>query len=123
MAQRGIREYDAKRMLAESLKKLDPGFSYDGRIALVTPSSRKEDVLSSAPWLKSEKLVAKPDQLFGKRGKHGLLCLNASFDDAWKWISERMNKRTKVGKSEGELTHFLIEPFTPHGENEEWYVS
>lgn len=123
MAQRGIREYDAKRMLAETLKKFDPDFAYDGKIALVTPETKKADLLKSAPWLGRQKLVAKPDQLFGKRGKHGLLCLNASFDEAWKWISERMNKKTKVGATEGVLTHFLIEPFTPHGENEELYIA
>ncbi len=123
MAQRGIREFDAKRMLAETLKKYDPGFAYEGRIALVTPSTKKAELLAAYPWLKDQKLVAKPDQLFGKRGKHGLLCINTSFDDTWKWINERMNKKTKVGSTEGTLTHFLIEPFTQHSENDEWYVA
>jgi hypothetical protein len=34
-----------------------------------------------------------------------------------------MGKETTVGKVTGRLTHFLIEPFTPHDENEELYVA
>lgn len=123
MAQRGIREYDAKRMMAEVIKIYDNSFSYDGKVALVTPETKMDDLIKNAAWLKTDKLVVKPDQLFGKRGKHGLLCLNASWGDASKWISERMNKETKVGETSGKLTHFLIEPFTPHKETEEYYVA
>ncbi len=65
--------------------------------------------------------MVKPDQLFGKRGKHNLLCLNATLDEAEKWINERMNKETVVGKSKGTLTHFLVEPFVPH--KNEYYVA
>ena len=73
------------------------------------------------PWLKKEKLVVKPDQLFGKRGKHGLILLDTNYADAKKWIKQKMNKETKVGKVKGKLTHFLIEPFTPH--ETEYYIA
>ena len=33
------------------------------------------------PWLKTEKLVAKPDQMIGGRGKAGLIAVNKTFDD------------------------------------------
>lgn len=33
------------------------------------------DLLDSNPWLKSTRLVVKPDMLFGKRGKHDLVRL------------------------------------------------
>jgi ATP-citrate lyase beta-subunit len=124
MAQRGIREYDAKRMLAAELPKyLASGFSYAGKVALVTPETDFAALLKQHPWLEKEKLVVKPDQLFGKRGKHGLLCLNADWKAARAWIGERMNKETTVGKVAGKLTHFLVEPFTPHDEGEELYVA
>jgi succinyl-CoA synthetase beta subunit len=36
-------------------------------------------VLDANPWLKSTKLVVKPDMLFGKRGKHDLVGLNLDY--------------------------------------------
>jgi ATP-citrate lyase beta-subunit len=70
------------------------------------------------PWLKTTKLVAKPDQLFGKRGKNNLLAVDKTFDEVKAWIGERMNKEVTIeqttGKTTGVLTHFMIEPFVPH---------
>lgn len=124
MAQRGIREYDAKRMLAAELPKyLGGAFPYEGKVALVGPDTDLTKLAKENPWLTKEKLVVKPDQLFGKRGKHGLLCLDNDWDAAKKWIGERMGKETTVGKTTGNLTHFLVEPFTPHDEKDEWYVA
>lgn len=124
MAQRGIREYDAKRLLAAELPKYMGGeFKYEGKVALVGPETNLTTLATEKPWLSSTKLVVKPDQLFGKRGKLGLLLLDADWNTAKKWIAERMNKETTVGKVTGKLTHFLIEPFTPHNENEELYVA
>jgi len=80
MAQRGIREYNGKKMLAKY-------------------------------W----------SEYFGKRGKHGLIKANVSFAEVKKWIKERMNKDTKVGKVTGKLTHFLIEPYVSH--KGEFYVA
>ena len=115
MAQRGIREYHGKKMLARHLSThLGRQDGYDGKIALVTADTDWDRLVGENPWLKQEKLVAKPDQLFGKRGKHGLVLVNKNFEETKAWIMERMNKRTKVGQIEGVLTHFMIEPFTPH---------
>ena len=122
MAQRGIREYDAKSMLAKYWEDyVSKDFKYAGKIVLVDPETNMEKLANKHPWLKKEKLVVKPDQLFGKRGKHGLILLNADYEEAKKWIKQRMNKETKVGKVTGKLTHFLIEPFTPHGT--EYYIA
>lgn len=124
MAQKGIREYDAKRMLAAMLPQYTNGKSaYEGKVALVTPETNLDALAKEHPWIAKDKLVVKPDQLFGKRGKHGLLLLNADFAAAKKWIAERMHQETTVGKTQGKLTHFLIEPFVPHAENDEWYVA
>jgi ATP-citrate lyase beta-subunit len=123
MAQRGIREYDAKKMLAERLPDYVDDFDYDGQIALVTPETDLEVVAVHNPWIKKKRLVVKPDQLFGKRGAHGLILLNASWDEAREYIEERMEKEVLVGTVVGPLTHFLIEPFVPHDEAEELYVA
>jgi ATP-citrate lyase beta-subunit len=126
MAKKAIREYDAKRMMSKGLPEVSGGrFTYDARLALVAPETDLEALTKSEPWLLKEKLVVKPDQLFGKRGKNNLLLLNADWDAAKKWIKERMNKEVTItqttGKTTGVLTHFLIEPFTPHGK--EYYVA
>lgn len=129
MAQRGIREYDGKRILFDELAKVIPSFKgLSAKLALVTPDTKPEELLAANPWLKEGKLVAKPDQLFGKRGKNGLVYAGKTWDETWKWISERMNKETTITtggnkKVTGVLTHFLIEPFTPHADNEEGYIS
>jgi ATP-citrate lyase beta-subunit len=121
MAQRGIREYDAKRMLAKYLPEYLNDFGYNGNIALADPQTDLEDLSRANPWLKSEKLVVKPDQLFGKRGKHGLILLNADWEGAKRYLQENMGKEIVVGGLAGRLTHFLIEPFIPH--KEELYVA
>jgi ATP-citrate lyase beta-subunit len=125
MAQRGIREYEGKKILFDGLAKHIPSFKgRSEKLALVTPDTDPKKLVKDHPWLLKEKLVAKPDQLFGKRGKHGLLCLNKDFKETWAWIAERMHKTVTVGKTTGELSIFMIEPFTPHSEDaEECYVA
>jgi len=124
MAQRGIREYDGKKVLFTQLsKKFPKALKRSKMLALVTPETKEKDLLKKNPWLKKIKLVAKPDQLFGKRGKHGLLCVGKKWTETWKWIKSKMNKKVTVGKTPGILTHFLIEPFTPHKSTEEMYVA
>jgi ATP-citrate lyase beta-subunit len=121
MAQRGIREYDAKRILARYLPEYLNDFSYKGNIALIGPQTDLDELAAANPWLKTRKLVVKPDQLFGKRGKHGLVLLNATWADAKKYLLEKMGAEVTIGGVTGRLTHFLVEPFTPH--KEEFYIA
>ncbi len=124
MAQRGIREYHGKKMMAKYWSEYFKGLEkYDGKIALIDPETTMDDLAKQYPWLTKEKLVVKPDQLIGKRGKHNLILLNATFNEAKNWINERMNKEVTIGKVTDKLTHFLIEPFVPHDENNEYYVA
>jgi ATP citrate (pro-S)-lyase len=67
------------------------------------------------------KLVIKPDQLFGQRGKHGLVKVNTDLSGAFEFISSRMGQEVKVNKTQGKLTHFLIEEFVRH--EKEYYLS
>ncbi|MFH1786714.1 MAG: ATP citrate lyase citrate-binding domain-containing protein [archaeon] len=123
MAQRGIREYDGKRLMAKFVPDYWKGFNYPGKIVFVDPKTDMKKLAEQNKWLQKDKLVVKPDQLFGKRGKHKLLLLNANYPEAQKWIKERMNKKFTVGKTTGILTDFMIEPFVPHDGNEEYYVA
>jgi len=112
MAQRGIREYDAKKILAKHIEKFSNGtFTYHGKVALVTPDTNIEVVADEKPWLKTDKLTVKSDQLFGKRGKHGLILVGATYNDIKRWIEKRMNSTVEVGKARGKLTHFLVQPY------------
>ena len=126
MAKKGIREYDAKRLINNALPEYSNGrFHTDDRLVLVTPKADLRKLPQENPWLNETKLVVKPDQLFGKRGKNNLLLVNATFSEVQKWIEERMNKQVKIvqttGETTGILTHFLIEPFVPH--EEEYYLA
>jgi ATP-citrate lyase beta-subunit len=126
MAQKGIREYDAKRLLAKAVNELaGGGFAFEDRLVLVTPETDLGGLPAQHPWLKETPLVCKPDQLFGKRGKNNLLLVDKSFDEARAWIGERMNVETTIqgagGETTGVLTHFLIEPFVSH--DVEYYLA
>ena len=122
MAQRGIREYDGKKMLSKYWSEyISKEFKFPGKIVLVDPKTKIEDLPKKFKWLNENKLVVKPDQLFGKRGKHGLIKANVSFQEAKKWIKDKINKETTVGKVTGVLTHFIIEPYIEH--KEEYYVA
>ena len=124
MAQRGIREAAAKRIIAKYLPEFSGGkLEYEGLVALISSDTDLKRFPEEHPWVNEKKLVVKPDQLFGKRGKHGLVLVNASWEDAKGWIRERMGKEVTIGKARGKLTHFLVEPFTPHSEDEEYYVA
>ncbi len=126
MAQKGIREVDAKQIIAKAVGQLSAGeLAFDDRIVLVTPETDLAALPKQYPWLNTTKLVAKPDQLFGKRGVNNLLAVDKTFDEVKAWIGERMNKEVTIqqttGKTTGVLTHFLIEPYVPH--DVEYYLA
>jgi ATP-citrate lyase beta-subunit len=121
MAQKGIREYDAKRLLAQYLANVLQGLSYEFKAVLITPQTDWKDLAEKNSWLKEEKLVAKPDQLFGKRGKHGLVLVKSTLDEVKTWISERMGKEVRIGNISDQLSHFLVEPFIHH--KSEYYLA
>ena len=120
MAQRGIREYYGKKMMAKHWSEYFKGLEkYDGKIVLIDQITTMDDLAKQNPWLKTEKLVVKPDQLIGKRGKHNLILLNATFDEAKKWINDRMNKKLVIREVTDKFSHFLVEPFVSHDKNQE----
>jgi ATP-citrate lyase beta-subunit len=122
MAQKGIREFDAKKLLAKHWQRyIGQEFIYPGRVVLVDSQTDFDELLLENPWLRKSMLVVKPDQLFGKRGKHGLVKLNVGFDEAREWITELMGREVTVGNSADRLTDFIIEPFKPH--QEEYYLA
>ncbi|KAJ1882451.1 ATP citrate lyase subunit 1, partial [Coemansia sp. RSA 486] len=147
MSAKAIREYDGKLLLAnyllqsptQAVEKAVSGFApAQTRLAQVNLShvntTDSADKISEAveaaldraerqnPWLLTTKLVAKPDQLIKRRGKSGLLLLNADWDSCKQWIRERAVKEVSVGTISGVLKTFLVEPFVPHPQDVEYYV-
>jgi ATP citrate (pro-S)-lyase len=124
MAQKAIREADGKIMMARLLKDYTEGkYKIQNRFISVGPETDLKKLPNKYKWLQKEKLVVKPDQLIKRRGKSKLLLLNTDWKEAEKWIKERMSKQITVGNVSGVLDHFIVEPFVPHDEKDEYYVA
>ena len=140
MAQKAIREYDAKSILAKHWGKYFPDFTYAYETVMVQNGSELSEAAKTHTWLNEKALVAKPDMLFGKRGKNNLVLFkdakpgDVSLAKAISWIDEKSSTKQSVYFSfdgdtpTGEpsvdmLTHFIVEPFTPHAQEEEYYIS
>lgn len=140
MAQKAIREFDAKSILAKHWDKYFPNFTYAYETVMVQNGAELKEAAKTKSWLNDKTLVAKPDMLFGKRGKNGLVLFKDSkpgdvkLAKAASWIDEKASGKQEVyfsfdgdtptGKpSVDYLTHFIVEPFTPHDQSEEYYIS
>uniref|UniRef100_A0A0A9D6E0 ATP citrate synthase n=1 Tax=Arundo donax TaxID=35708 RepID=A0A0A9D6E0_ARUDO len=120
MARKKIREYDSKRLLKEHLKRLT-GIDLQILSAQITQSTDFAELLNQQPWLSTIKLVVKPDMLFGKRGKSGLVALNLDFDQVKEFVKERLGVEVEMGGCKAPITTFIVEPFVPH--DQEYYLS
>ena len=140
MAQKAIREYDAKSILAKHWNKYFPNFNYAYETVMVQNGSELTTIAKDIKWLNEKALVAKPDMLFGKRGKNGLVLFrdtkpgDVSLAKATSWIDEKSSTPqsvyfsfdgdTPTGEAKKDmLTHFVVEPFAPHSQEEEYYIS
>lgn len=69
MSAKAIREATGKDLIN---RHLTSGTStVKCKFASVNPDTNLADLVDANPWLKTEKLVAKPDQLIKRRGKLG----------------------------------------------------
>jgi succinyl-CoA synthetase beta subunit len=124
MAQKAIREADGKRMIARLLKEYTNGnYMIDEKFVTVGPDTDLQKLPTKYKWLMKEKLVVKPDQLIKRRGKSKLLLLNVDWKQAEKWIKERRGKPITVGTVTGILDYFIVEPFVPHDQSDEYYLA
>lgn len=120
MSAKAIREATGKDLINRKL----PSGTKTARLRFITVTEKTNwtDLILAHPWLKTERLVVKPDQLIKRRGKLGLIKVNVDLNTVKEWIDERMNKEQQIGKTTGKLKTFIIEPFISHEAEEEYYV-
>ena len=132
MAQRAIREYDGKALFSKQWERYFSGFHYGFKSVLVSGGAQlnAQAHAHGFEWLKQMPLVAKPDMLFGKRGFNGLVLFkdktagDVTLEKACSWIDEKSSHSVALHSGQkGKLTHFIIEPFTPHTQEQEYYIS
>ncbi len=107
MSQTPIREYDAKHIVFQHLWQ-----DYNGHLVQSIADLEKVPV-----WQR----VIKPDQLFGKRGKHGLIGVNLDKAALEKRLSDHLDTQTTIDAKTDTLHTFLVEPFVPH--DAEYYIA
>lgn len=56
----------------------------------MTESTDFAELANREPWLSTTRLVVKPDMLFGKRGKSGLVALNLDLAQVSQFVKERL---------------------------------
>ena len=128
MSAKAVREFHGKKLVSRWLSSYSDSIKYDleDRAILITPESLKDVSYENMPnehqWLLNTKLVVKPDQLIKRRGKAGLLGINKTWPEVIEWVKERMNKEQKVEVVSGILDHFIVEPFVPHAQSDEYYI-
>ncbi|XVE65866.1 hypothetical protein DITRI_Ditri08aG0033700 [Diplodiscus trichospermus] len=120
MVRKKIREYDSKRLLKEHLKRL-AHMDLPICSAQVTNSTDFTALLEKEKWLSSRRLVVKPDMLFGKRGKSGLVALNLDMAEVIQFVKKRLGQEIEIEGVKGPITTFIIEPFVPH--KDEYYLA
>lgn len=120
MSAKAIREATGKDLINRKLGNRTKAAKC--RFVPIDENTNWNTIVDDNPWLKTEKLVVKPDQLIKRRGKLGLIKVNADLPTVKNWVLERINKDQKVEKATGKLRTFIIEPFIPHKDDEEAYV-
>lgn len=129
MAAKSIHEAHGKQMISRWLGEYADGDlnTLDIRCVLVRSNKETrpgyfEELASENPWLTKSSLVVKPDQLIKRRGNLGLISINKSWEEVQTWINQHTGNEIQVEELSGFLDTFIIEPFVPHSQEQEYYV-
>lgn len=130
MAQRPIREYCAKKLIAKHWDTYFSNFNYNFSSALVHSGKDLETQAKDHKWLQKEGLVVKPDMLFGKRGLNQLVYLqdkkpgDINLKKAMDWIDSNTSRETAlICGTKGQLSTFIVEPFLEIQDNPLYYLA
>jgi len=96
MAQISIREYDVKNMFYKKIEQIYTGI----QIKNIWDIDKLED---------GKRYVIKPDMLFGKRWKRGLLGVNLDKSECKNWLKKYLGKQENIDGVDGTLDVFLVE--------------
>ncbi|GCB71119.1 hypothetical protein scyTo_0005846 [Scyliorhinus torazame] len=121
MSAKAISEQTGKEFLYKFICTKPP-IQNKFKYARLRPETDWDLLVQEHPWLQTERLVVKPDQLIKRRGKLGLVGVNLDLNGVKEWLKPRLGLETTVGRAKGVLKNFLIEPFVPHRQEEEFYV-
>ncbi|XP_006821438.1 ATP-citrate synthase-like [Saccoglossus kowalevskii] len=119
MSAKAIREATGKGLLNKYLGYEDAATT---KFAVLTEDTDWNQLTQEHPWLLTEKLVVKPDQLIKRRGKLGLIEVNTDLNGVKEWVSTRLGSEIQIGAASGLLKTFIIEPFVAHKPEDEMYV-
>jgi ATP citrate (pro-S)-lyase len=123
MSAKAVREYHGKKLIARHIKEMSNGkHCIDDRAVLITKNTNMDVLLTKESWLTTTRLVVKPDQLIKRRGKAGLVGINLTWYDVRQWIANKMGQSIQIEQVTGILDHFIVEPFVPHTNQDEYYV-
>ncbi|KAL5007875.1 hypothetical protein ScPMuIL_016681 [Solemya velum] len=118
MSAKAISEAKGKDLLNKFLKEE----AVKNRVAPVDENICWDVLVQDHPWLQTEKLVVKPDQLIKRRGKLGLIKAGCDLAGVQEWLKSKLGKEFQVGAACGRLKNFVIEPFVKHEQKEEFYT-
>nr|KAF6308697.1 ATP citrate lyase [Pipistrellus kuhlii] len=93
MSAKAISEQTGKELLYKFIcttSAIQNRFKY----ARVTPDTDWARLLQDHPWLLTQNLVVKPDQLIKRRGKLGLVGVNLTLDGVKSWLKLRLGQET-----------------------------
>nr|CAD7407331.1 unnamed protein product [Timema poppensis] len=119
MSAKAISEATGKDLIN---RHVEVGGLIASRFVSINEKTDWHQIVIDHPWLKTERLVVKPDQLIKRRGKLGLIKVNTDLNSVKEWIGARLGKNQQIGKATGKLRKFIVEPFIPHTDDEEVYV-
>lgn len=118
MSAKAISEAKGKELLNCFLD----GAAMVNQVASVTVDVNWNQLMADHPWLTTQKLVVKPDQLIKRRGKLGLIKAGVDLQGVKDWLANKLGKDFQIGSAVGKLKNFVIEPFIEHKQEEEYYV-
>ncbi|CAD6187293.1 unnamed protein product [Caenorhabditis auriculariae] len=126
MSAKAISELSGKEMLYRFFEENPmgfPGLVIPKPMVRITSMDDFNAAADQCDWLRHDQVgVLKPDQLIKRRGKMGLVKIGSP-NELKSWLHEFCGKLFQVGKTEGRLHTFIMEPLVRFKADDEVYVA
>jgi len=121
MSAKALNEYTGKELLYRHLNHLDSVAK--PQAVTLSEFSDFDEATKGIQWIEqNQQGVIKPDQLIKRRGKHGLVKLGP-VSELKSWFNEKKGQYVQIGRTNGRLSHFIVEPLCRHKQEEEYYLA